>query len=174
MAVLPRHNEATPSLLAVLRKHSAIPSYLRSRRPVFNISSCKTLQVSSGTKKGVSESPIFKPCGLFLIGVLFMFDDRQESCCPQNVEGWSRHTWFWIRSLTRSMGAAAVFDTAAETPPTTFGQLCKLLKRRMIGCPSCEKILFLCNGSAIKLLKGCRRDCLTQKVDHEALEKRSC
>jgi hypothetical protein len=29
-----------------------------------------------------------------------------------------RHTWFWMRSLTRSMGAAAVFETAAETPPT--------------------------------------------------------
>ena len=28
------------------------------------------------------------------------------------------HTWFWMRSLTRSMGAAAVFETAAETPPT--------------------------------------------------------
>jgi len=27
-------------------------------------------------------------------------------------------TWFWMRSLTRSMGAAAVFETAAETPPT--------------------------------------------------------
>jgi hypothetical protein len=27
------------------------------------------------------------------------------------------HTWFWMRSLTRSMGAAAVFETAAETPP---------------------------------------------------------
>ena len=29
-----------------------------------------------------------------------------------------RLTWFWMRSLTRSMGAAAVFETAAETPPT--------------------------------------------------------
>jgi hypothetical protein len=29
-----------------------------------------------------------------------------------------RRTWFWMRSLTRSMGAAAVFETAAETPPT--------------------------------------------------------
>jgi hypothetical protein len=28
------------------------------------------------------------------------------------------HTWFWTRSLIRSMGAAAVFETAAETPPT--------------------------------------------------------
>lgn len=27
-------------------------------------------------------------------------------------------TWFWTRSLMRSMGAAAVFETAAETPPT--------------------------------------------------------
>jgi hypothetical protein len=27
-------------------------------------------------------------------------------------------TWFWMRSLTRSIGAAAVFETAAETPPT--------------------------------------------------------
>src|SRR5690606_2177161 len=26
-------------------------------------------------------------------------------------------SWFWIRSLTRSIGAAAVFETAAETPP---------------------------------------------------------
>jgi hypothetical protein len=31
------------------------------------------------------------------------------------------HTWFWMRSLTRSMGAAAVFETAAETPPTDKG-----------------------------------------------------
>lgn len=30
----------------------------------------------------------------------------------------SKRTWFWMRSLTRSMGAAAVFETAAETPPT--------------------------------------------------------
>jgi hypothetical protein len=29
-----------------------------------------------------------------------------------------KRTWFWMRSLTRSMGAAAVFETAAETPPT--------------------------------------------------------
>merc|ERR1711964_828584 len=56
--------EATPSCAVVRLKHSAIPSYLRSRRPVFNISS-----------------------------------------------------WFWINSLTRSIGAAAVFETAAETPP---------------------------------------------------------
>lgn len=27
-------------------------------------------------------------------------------------------TWFWMRSLIRSMGAAAVLETAAETPPT--------------------------------------------------------
>merc|ERR1712144_135674 len=26
-------------------------------------------------------------------------------------------SWFWINSLTRSIGAAAVFETAAETPP---------------------------------------------------------
>ena len=29
-----------------------------------------------------------------------------------------KRTWFWMRSLTRSMGAAAVFETAAATPPT--------------------------------------------------------
>jgi hypothetical protein len=29
-----------------------------------------------------------------------------------------RLTWFWMRSLTRSMGAAAVLETAAEIPPT--------------------------------------------------------
>jgi len=29
-----------------------------------------------------------------------------------------KRTWFWTRSLTRSIGAAAVFETAAETPPT--------------------------------------------------------
>lgn len=34
-------------------------------------------------------------------------------------------TWFWTRSLIRSMGAAAVFETAAETPPTVgTGQQC--------------------------------------------------
>ena len=26
-------------------------------------------------------------------------------------------SWFWIKSLTRSIGAAAVFETAADTPP---------------------------------------------------------
>jgi hypothetical protein len=31
-----------------------------------------------------------------------------------------QRTWFWMRSLTRSMGAAAVFETAAETPPTAM------------------------------------------------------
>jgi len=30
------------------------------------------------------------------------------------------HTWFWIKSLTRSIGAAAVLETAAETPPTVI------------------------------------------------------
>lgn len=30
-----------------------------------------------------------------------------------------QRTWFWMRSLIRSMGAAAVFETAAETPPTS-------------------------------------------------------
>jgi hypothetical protein len=30
----------------------------------------------------------------------------------------AQRTWFWMRSFTRSMGAAAVFETAAETPPT--------------------------------------------------------
>jgi hypothetical protein len=37
--------------------------------------------------------------------------------------GWQeseKRTWFWIRSLTRSMGAAAVLETAAETPPTVI------------------------------------------------------
>lgn len=34
------------------------------------------------------------------------------------ASGWARRTWFWMRSLTRSIGAAAVFETAAETPPT--------------------------------------------------------
>lgn len=33
---------------------------------------------------------------------------------------WQQHTWFWTRSLIRSMGAAAVFETAAETPPTVI------------------------------------------------------
>lgn len=35
----------------------------------------------------------------------------------EEVKG-EKHTWFWMRSLTRSMGAAAVLETAAETPPT--------------------------------------------------------
>ncbi|KAF5799478.1 hypothetical protein HanXRQr2_Chr07g0304961 [Helianthus annuus] len=26
-------------------------------------------------------------------------------------------SWFWIKSLTRSIGAAAVLETAADTPP---------------------------------------------------------
>ena len=37
--------------------------------------------------------------------------------CGMGDDGW-RPTWFWIRSLIRSMGAAAVLETAAETPPT--------------------------------------------------------
>lgn len=40
LAVLPLHRETTPSCCEVLRKHSMIPSYLRSRRPVLIISSC--------------------------------------------------------------------------------------------------------------------------------------
>lgn len=36
------------------------------------------------------------------------------------ISGWL--TWFWTRSLIRSMGAAAVFETAAETPPTIDSQ----------------------------------------------------
>jgi hypothetical protein len=31
-------------------------------------------------------------------------------------------TWFWMRSLTRSIGAAAVLETAAATPPTGSSQ----------------------------------------------------
>ena len=38
-------------------------------------------------------------------------------------------TWFWMRSLTRSMGAAAVFETAAETPPTDKGLVAASLKK---------------------------------------------
>ena len=40
LAVLPLHRDITPSFLAVREKHSMIPLYLRSRRPLFNISSC--------------------------------------------------------------------------------------------------------------------------------------
>jgi len=40
--------------------------------------------------------------------------DEMFTAAPLRME----RTWFWIRSLTRSMGAAAVFETAAETPPT--------------------------------------------------------
>ena len=46
LAVLPRHSETIPSLAAVRLKHSAIPSYLRSRRPVFNISSYRSANIS--------------------------------------------------------------------------------------------------------------------------------
>lgn len=38
-------------------------------------------------------------------------------------------TWFWMRSLTRSMGAAAVFETAAETPPTVDKPLARAIHR---------------------------------------------
>lgn len=47
LAVFPLHREATPSCAVVLRKHSAIPSYLRSRRPDFNISSCERVSQCS-------------------------------------------------------------------------------------------------------------------------------
>jgi hypothetical protein len=40
LAVLPRHSDAIPSCDVVRRKHSMIPSYLRSRRPDLIISSC--------------------------------------------------------------------------------------------------------------------------------------
>ena len=46
LAVLPRHRERTPSCCEVRRKHSTIPSYLRSRRPDFSISSCSRNVVS--------------------------------------------------------------------------------------------------------------------------------
>lgn len=42
-----------------------------------------------------------------------------------------RLTWFWMRSLTRSMGAAAVFETAAETPPTAVIVSYYVLGRRV-------------------------------------------
>jgi hypothetical protein len=40
-------------------------------------------------------------------------------------------TWFWMRSLTRSMGAAAVFETAAETPPTDKGLVAASAKKSL-------------------------------------------
>lgn len=57
----------------------------------------------------------------------FMSDGRHRTRMPSTVVSSSPpiavgqqacRTWFWIRSLIRSMGAAAVFETAAETPPT--------------------------------------------------------
>jgi hypothetical protein len=50
-----------------------------------------------------------------------------------------RHTWFWMRSLTRSMGAAAVFETAAETPPTvdkrSAAAMCDVDELDVFQCP---------------------------------------
>ena len=43
----------------------------------------------------------------------------QDAVTEVHAARWTgKRTWFWMRSLTRSMGAAAVLETAAETPPT--------------------------------------------------------
>lgn len=51
LAVLPRQRERTPSCWDVRRKHSTIPLYLRSRRPVLSISSCATNVVSGDDRR---------------------------------------------------------------------------------------------------------------------------
>ena len=101
LAVFPRHNDMTPSLAVVRLKQSPRPVYLRSRVPCLIISSCRTSSGQSAVGNGgLGQAP-------FSNGHNY---DRHQSRVA--------HTWFWTRSLMRSMGAAAVFDTAAETPPT--------------------------------------------------------
>jgi hypothetical protein len=78
-----------------------------------------------------------------------------------------RHTWFWMRSLTRSMGAAAVFETAAETPPTR--------DKRLAGAstgfhaPALSSTLTRRNCLDYRWRQSCRVG-RTQEVDHEALD----
>lgn len=47
---------------------------------------------------------------------------RKQSVIPEYLRSrrpaFNISSWFWMRSLIRSMGAAAVLETAAEIPPT--------------------------------------------------------
>ena len=73
-------------------------------------------------------------------------------------------TWFWMRSLTRSLGAAAVFETAAETPPTD-----KLL----VSVTDAENCRWCSHHArmpiALVLMELSMVMERTQEVDHEAL-----
>lgn len=78
-----------------------------------------------------------------------------------------QHTWFWMRSLTRSMGAAAVLETAAATPPTvdkasatwSRGKTTTTWLSALADDDECIRR----NASEMKR---------TQEIDHEALEER--
>lgn len=48
----------------------------------------------------------------------FILQRRLLANAPKLAGIGKPRTWFWMRSFTRSMGAAAVFETAAATPPT--------------------------------------------------------
>jgi hypothetical protein len=77
-----------------------------------------------------------------------------------------RRTWFWMRSLTRSMGAAAVFETAAETPPTVDnGSAAAIGDHFRLGAFPCH---YDANGNRNRWDPGVRMK-RTQEVDHEAL-----
>lgn len=73
-------------------------------------------------------------------------------------------TWFWMRSLTRSMGAAAVFETAAETPPT--GKLLASVTDAE-NCRCCSHHVRM--PMALVLMELSMVMERTQEVDHEAL-----
>lgn len=131
LAVLPRHSEATPSSAMVRLKHSVIPSYLRSRRPVFNISSCRKIRLVNATILTRSYCLIARDSSIANTNVItdahvvdnlrrVAYPDRDTRQDMEIIWRQEEHTWFWIKSLTRSMGAAAVLETAAETPPTVI------------------------------------------------------
>lgn len=130
LAVFPLQREATPSCWVVRRKHSTIPSYFRSRRPDLSISSCLPFRQYDDVYGVVAHiecdsfamvvPSAYRPCVISVPRAEpnMEIGDEAHRKTSQKPLGGLKLTWFWIRSLTRSMGAAAVFETAAETPPT--------------------------------------------------------
>jgi hypothetical protein len=80
-------------------------------------------------------------------------------------------TWFWTRSLIRSMGAAAVFETAAETPPTVG--VCQQCIRCWIQLRRRAIDEYPIRVRPIDTAGKMREDSHTQEVDHEGLQRSS-
>jgi hypothetical protein len=82
-----------------------------------------------------------------------------------DIQKTKSHTWFWTRSLTRSMGAAAVFETAAETPPTGGSQY-----TFVGGVPPVDiGVIYGGSVSSVGSMSGIVGSKHTQEVHHEGL-----